>query len=213
MSQKFTLLEDEVMNLLGQQSPYEAQSQISKENWQCRVLSGRCKNIKCRRTKVHHSSYLHKRINCQNRKVRLALSVIYQIQIDKLFELQILCLHTVDNICEQRWNIFAHSHSSNHLFNSIFSFVLHEKIRKGNETKLKPPQITMLQLISPDDTILNPSEFGICMQNHPNNAMSRVQMSYSVQISYINEVKQAQKPQILATPRSRKHSLHHLHSL
>lgn len=69
----------------------------------------------------------------------------------------------------------------------------------------------MLQLISPDDTISNPSEFGIFMQNHPNNAMLRVQMSYSVQISYtINEVKQAQ---ILATPRSRKHSLHPLHCL
>lgn len=47
-------------------------------------------------------SYLDKRINSHNSQVRLTLGVVHQVQVDKLLQFQIIRLHAVDHIREQR---------------------------------------------------------------------------------------------------------------
>ena len=49
--------------------------------------------------------YLDKSIHSHNSHVRLRFSIIHQVQIHQFFQLQIISLHTVHNIREQRTKI------------------------------------------------------------------------------------------------------------
>lgn len=45
--------------------------------------------------------YLHKGVNSHDSHVRLTLGIVHQIEVDQLFQFQIVSLHAVHNIWEQ----------------------------------------------------------------------------------------------------------------
>lgn len=59
--------------------------------------------------------YLDERVDRHDGHVRLALSIVHQVQIHQLFQLQIVGLHAVHHIGEQRGHVFPYCHGSNDL--------------------------------------------------------------------------------------------------
>ena len=51
--------------------------------------------------------------------VGLRLSIVHQIQVDQLLQLQVVCLHAVDHVREESRHVLAHSHAGNHLLHSF----------------------------------------------------------------------------------------------
>ena len=49
--------------------------------------------------------YLDKCIDCHNCHVRLWLGIVHEVQVHQLFQLQVVCLHTVDHIRKERTEI------------------------------------------------------------------------------------------------------------
>lgn len=45
--------------------------------------------------------YLDKRVNSHDGHVRLALGIVHQVEVDQLFQLQVVRLHAVYNIWEE----------------------------------------------------------------------------------------------------------------
>lgn len=99
---------------------------------------------------VHAGSCLDEAVDGHDGHVWLALSIVHQVEVDQLLQLQIVCLHAVHHIREQRAesrvqsgfvkviqnvllnafrdsdlpNILANSHGSNDLLHCLFSLLL-----------------------------------------------------------------------------------------
>lgn len=69
-----------------------------------------------------HCTYLDKSVNSHDGHIWLRLGIVHQIQVNQLLQLKIVRLHTVDNIGEQSWDIFAHCHRCYDLKNK---FIMH----------------------------------------------------------------------------------------
>lgn len=61
------------------------------------------------------STHLHERVDSHDGHVGLGLCVVHQVQIDELLELQVVGLHTVDDIWEERRDVFADRHACDDL--------------------------------------------------------------------------------------------------
>lgn len=69
------------------------------------------------------ATYLYESVHRHNGHVRLGFCVIHQIQIDELLQFEVVGLHAVDYVWEQRGYIFANGHRSDNLrIKSLTSF-------------------------------------------------------------------------------------------
>lgn len=48
------------------------------------------------------AGYLHKAVDSHDGHVWLAFGIVHQVQVDQLLQLQVVSLHAVDNVREQR---------------------------------------------------------------------------------------------------------------
>jgi hypothetical protein len=69
--------------------------------------------------RVRVVAILHKGVHSQQRQVRVALGVVDQVEIHQLFQLQILGLDAVHDVCEEGGDVFANRHVGDDLLHGI----------------------------------------------------------------------------------------------
>jgi hypothetical protein len=69
-------------------------------------------------------AYLDKGVYSKYCQVWLALCIVDQVEVDQLLQLQVLCLHTIHNICEKHGHVLAHRHGRNDFLDSILLLIL-----------------------------------------------------------------------------------------
>ena len=65
-------------------------------------------------------THLDKGVHTHDGEVRLGLSIVDEVQVNQLFELQVVRLHAVDDVWKQHRDVFAHSHGSYDLLDGFF---------------------------------------------------------------------------------------------
>lgn len=67
---------------------------------------------------------LNKSVDSQNGQVRIALSIIHDIEVHQLLELEILRVHALDHIGEEHGHVLSDRHGGDHLLHAILLLVL-----------------------------------------------------------------------------------------
>ena len=80
-----------------------------------RGLEYRIKNNKRKIAKT----CLDKGVDGQDAKLWVGLGVVHEVEIDQLLLLQVVCLHVLDHVGEQRADILANGHGSNNLLDGL----------------------------------------------------------------------------------------------